>query len=164
MKKLLLLFLVISLLIGCREEKIILNPCPILEIPLTSNCTPYSPEPEPIEVFKVVENMPTFPGCEGILNKSERNQCATDKMIDFINEKLIYPKTAIENNIEGTVVITFLVKGNGCLEGIKVLRALGCGCSEEAVRLVSEMPLWNPGQQRGDTVEVQYNLPIRFKL
>jgi len=60
--------------------------------------------------------------------------------------------------------VTFVVNKDGTLRNVKVLRGIGGGCDEEAMRVVKNMPAWKPGKQRGESVTVQYNLPIRFTL
>lgn len=111
---------------------------------------PYSPQ-GPDEVFSVVEVMPEFPGGQKALT-------------GFITKNLKYPEQAVEEGIEGTVFVTFVVEKDGKISGVRVLRGIGGGCSEEALRVVKSMPNWTPGTQRGLAVRVQYNLPIRFKL
>ena len=66
--------------------------------------------------------------------------------------------------ISGKVYITFVVEKDGSITDVKVLRGIGGGCDEEAVRVVQSMPRWSPGKQRGKPVRVQYNLPVRFTL
>jgi protein TonB len=66
--------------------------------------------------------------------------------------------------ISGVVYVTFVVDKDGKIKDVKVLRGIGGGCDEEAVRVVKNMPSWKPGKQRGKSVTVQYNLPIRFTL
>jgi protein TonB len=113
------------------------------------------PEPSspqgPDEVFSVVEVMPEFPG-------------GADARNAFLAKNLKYPEQAMEEGIEGMVIVTFVVEKDGKISGARVLRGIGGGCSEEALRVVRRMPNWNPGTQRGEAVRVQYNLPIRFKL
>ncbi len=116
---------------------------------------PDIPEEEPVaeepEIFTIVEKMPQFPGGEA-------------EMMKFIYKNIKYPPIARENNIEGLVVVTFVVGKDGSINDIKVLRDIGGGCGEESVRVVKKMPKWNPGKQRGKPVQVQFNLPVKFKL
>ena len=102
-------------------------------------------------VYTIVEDMPYFPGGEAALFK-------------FLGENIKYPKEAKDAEIEGVVYITFIVKKDGEVGGVKVLKGIGGGCDEEALRVVNMMPTWKPGVQKGKPVDVQYNLPIRFKL
>ena len=84
--------------------------------------------------------------------------------IKFISDNIVYPSMAKESNIQGTVYVTFVVEADGSITDVKVLRGLGGGCDEEAVRVVKMMPKWNAGKQSGKSVRVQFNLPIKFTL
>jgi periplasmic protein TonB len=101
--------------------------------------------------FTVVEQMPEFPG--GDQNREK-----------FMNENTKYPQMARESGISGTVYVTFVVNKNGQISDVKVLRGIGGGCDEEAVRVVRAMPAWIPGKQNGKAVPVQFNLPFKFTL
>lgn len=103
------------------------------------------------EIFLIVEKMPSFPGGEGALVK-------------YLSNNIKYPPIARENGITGTVYLTFVVDPSGAVKDVKVLRGIGGGCDEEAMRVVKAMPKWSPGQQRGKNVSVQYNLPVKFTL
>ena len=116
------------------------------------------------EVFKVVEDMPVFSGCAEIPDKAKQRKCSDEKMMQFIFSNLKYPKEAQKSNIQGMVVISFVVETNGSISNAKAVRSIGGGCDEEALRVVNAMPNWTPGKQGGKEVRVQYNLPIRFKL
>jgi periplasmic protein TonB len=102
-------------------------------------------------VFTIVEEMPSFPGGE-----TERNK--------FLAENIQYPQQATENGIQGTVYVSFVVDSKGNVTDVKVLRGIGGGCDEEALRVVKMMPQWRPGKQNGKTVRVLFNMPIYFKL
>ena len=71
---------------------------------------------------------------------------------------------AQDAGIQGVVFVTFVVEKDGSVTGVRVLRGIGGGCDEEAIRRVKQMPRWEPGEQRGKPVKVQYNLPVRFTL
>lgn len=103
------------------------------------------------EVFVVVENPPTFPGGD-------------DARIKFMVENIKYPQEAREKGIQGTVFVTYVVEKDGTITNVKVLRGIGGGCDEEAVRVIESMPRWIPGKQRGEAVRVQFNMPVRFAL
>jgi len=75
-----------------------------------------------------------------------------------------YPKKAKEQGIQGRVYITFVVEPSGSVTNIQLLRGIGGGCDEEAIRVVKLMPKWEPGTQRGQAVRVQFNMPIKFSL
>lgn len=125
---------------------------------------PPPPQPKVEEIFKVVEDMPRFPGCEDISNKDERKKCAEQKMLEYIYKNIKYPAIARENGVEGTVVITFVVETNGTITAAQIARDIGAQCGQEALRVVEDMPKWIPGKQRGRSVRVQFNLPVKFKL
>ncbi len=84
-------------------------------------------------------------------------------MKKFIAENLVYPPLVKERGIKGKVYLAFTVKTDGTIADIKVLRGIGGGCDEEAVKVVQKMPRWLPGMQRAQPVAVQYNLVIEFK-
>ena len=130
---------------------------------------PPPPEPEVEEIFKIVEEMPRFPGCEELTaSKDEKQQCANKKLLEFIYENIRYPAVARDNGIEGTVVVSFVVDQKGNIKDAKVVRDIGGGCGQEALRIVemmNSMPnRWTPGKQRGRAVKVLFNLPVKFKL
>jgi protein TonB len=103
------------------------------------------------DVFVIVEQMPQFPGGQGEMQK-------------FLGGNLKYPEEAVEAGISGAVYVTFVVDKDGSIVDARVLRGIGGGCDEEALRVVRSMPKWEPGVQRGKPVRVQYNLPIRYSL
>ena len=88
--------------------------------------------------------------------------------MEFIYENIEYPATARENDIQGTLVVQFVVEKDGSITGAKVVRDIGGGCGEEGLRIIKlmeKMPnRWIPGKQRGRPVRVMFNLPIRFLL
>jgi periplasmic protein TonB len=85
-------------------------------------------------------------------------------MSKYLGRKLNYPAAARSENIEGTVVVTFVVGRSGDIEDVKVLKGLGFGTDEEALRVIKSMPRWKPGKQNGMLVAVRYTLPIKFSL
>lgn len=103
------------------------------------------------EIFTVVEAMPEFPG-------------GMAKLMGYLGSNIKYPPFAKETNIQGRVFINFVVEPNGSISNVKVLRGIGGGCDEEAIRVVESMPNWKPGMQRGKPVRVSYNLPVKFTL
>jgi protein TonB len=107
-------------------------------------------DPDAGKVFTVVEEMPSFPGGE-------------EKLFEYL-AKIKYPSIARENGISGRVYVTFVVDKDGKIKDAKVLRGIGGGCDEEALRVVRAMPDWKPGRQNGRNVSVQYNLPVNFNL
>lgn len=116
------------------------------------------------EVFKVVENQPLFPGCEYSDSYLDRKICAEGKMLQFIYSNLNYPNDAKAEGVEGTIYLKFIVEKDGNITSPEVIRSISKSCDLEALRIVSIMPRFNPGLQRGKSARVQYNLPIKFKL
>jgi TonB family protein len=121
------------------------------------------------EVFKIVEEMPRFPGCEDMEgDAAAKKACADQRMLRFVYENIRYPDAARKNKVEGTVVASFIVDEEGRLTNIEAVRDIGDGAGEEVVRVVRLMQeqagRWTPGRQKGKTVKVQYNLPVRFRL
>jgi protein TonB len=98
--------------------------------------------------FVIVEQMPEFQG----------------DMIGYLSKQLIYPAMARDNNIQGKVIVQFVVNEDGSVSNAKVMRGIGSGCDAEALRVVNGMPKWKPGKQNGKAVKVYYTLPIRFLL
>jgi len=108
-------------------------------------------EENPNQIFTAVEQAPSFPGGDGAFGK-------------YLGKNIRYPAIARENNVQGRVVLTFVVERDGSLTDIKVLRSLGSGTDEEAVRVLKASPKWKPGIQNGRPVRVQYSIPVNFTL
>jgi protein TonB len=105
-------------------------------------------KPKEPEIFIIVQQMPAF---RGNLNQ-------------YLAQEMRYPDIAKENGIEGTVVIRFIVNEKGEISDPVIVKDIGGGCGEEALRVVRAMPAWLPGANRGIPVKVQMNLPVKFKL
>ena len=103
------------------------------------------------EIFQIVEEMPAFPGGEA-------------KLMEYVGKNIKYPQIARETGIQGRVFIGFVVEPDGSVSNVKLLRGIGGGCDEEAMRVVKSMPKWKPGKQRGKAVRVSYQIPVLFKL
>lgn len=102
-------------------------------------------------VFTNPDEMPSYPG-------------GMSKMVNFINQSIIYPQMAIEYNIGGTVNIEFIVRRDGQITDIRVISGIGGGCDDESIRVVKTMSNWIPGKMDGRDVSVRYFLPIKFDL
>ena len=109
------------------------------------------PKFEEQEIFTIVEETAEFPGGE-------------EGLFKFLSDNVKYPTMARESNVSGTVFVTFVVEPDGSVSNVKLLRGIGGGCDEEAMRVVKQMPRWKAGKQRGRPVRQQYNLPIKFTL
>ena len=103
------------------------------------------------EIFQIVEEMPAYPGGDA-------------KLMEYVAKNIKYPQIARETGIQGRVFVGFVVEPDGSVSNVKVLRGIGGGCDEEAMRVVKSMPKWKPGKQRGKAVRVSYMLPVNFKL
>lgn len=103
------------------------------------------------KVFDVVEDMPMFPG--GI-----------EAMVNYLTENVRYPEEAQKKEIQGRVVVGFVVAKSGEVKDVKVMRSVDPLLDAEAIRVVSSMPKWKPGKQNGKAVNVKYALPVAFKL
>ncbi len=99
----------------------------------------------------IIEKMPTFPGGE-------------EALMDFIGTNIRYPKYAQDHGISGRVFIKFVVMPDGSVSNVEVLKGIGGGCDEEAVRVVKMMPKWIPAENDGEKVRVMFTLPINFRL
>lgn len=144
---------------------------PIISEPVEkATAPPPTPPPPPIikeempEIFKVVEEMPMFKGCESVEDKKERKTCAEQEMLQFVYKNIKYPAIARENGVDGMVVIQFVINEDGSISNAEIVRDIGAKCGEEALRVIKKMPNWNPGKQRGRPVKVQFNLPVKFQL
>ncbi|MBR0122947.1 MAG: TonB family protein [Bacteroidales bacterium] len=102
-------------------------------------------------IYQQVDVMPEFPGGE-------------KAMMQFVVDNVTYPQSAKDKNIQGKVYVSFVVEKDGSVDQVKVMRSIGGGCDEEAVRVVKAMPKWVPGKKDGKNVRVNYVLPFVFKL
>ena len=103
------------------------------------------------QVFAIVEKMPQFPGGEKAIN-------------EFISKTLQYPVIAQENGIQGKVVCSFIINQDGSVTDAEVISGVDPSLDREALRIVSAMPKWTPGTQRGKAVRVKYTMPVTFTL
>lgn len=99
----------------------------------------------------LVEHMPEFQGGLGALYK-------------FLSKNIKYPQIALENGIEGKVLLQFIINIDGSISGIELVRGIGGGCDEEAIRVIKMLPNWKPGKMNNQAVAVRYTLPVNFKL
>ncbi|MEO1253908.1 MAG: energy transducer TonB [Bacteroidota bacterium] len=105
----------------------------------------------PDDPFIVVEDMPEFPGGEVAL-------------LEYIAKNVKYPRKAKNLGIEGRVFLKFVIDSDGSISNVELMKGIGAGCDEEAIRVVKMLPNFIPGKQRGVPVKVQMQLPINFKL
>lgn len=112
-------------------------------------------EPEPVvddEVFLVAETMPSF--MDGTIETFRA----------WVMQNVKFPQIALENNIQGRVVLSFVIDKDGRLTNVEVLQAPDRSLAEEAVRVLSKSPKWSPGKQRNQTVRVKFTLPVDFRV
>ena len=102
-------------------------------------------------IHDFVAEMPYFEGGEAGLLK-------------YIGRKIKYPREAVSEQVEGVVVVSFVVDRSGAITNATILKGLGYGTDEEALRVINSMPKWTPGKQNGKPVAVRYTLPIRFSM
>ena len=101
------------------------------------------------EVYSLVEEAAQFPGGQ-------------EEMMKFIQDNRQYPDEAKSQNLHGRVIVSFIVEKDGSLSNVKVMRSLGSGCDEEAVRVINSMPKWKPGKNSGKEVRTKMLVPITF--
>jgi len=121
-------------IIDVVEPEIIVNNVPVAE-----------------QVFTWAEEMPNFPGGNG-------------ELLGFFARNINYPEIAIRAEVEGKVILSFVVDKNGGIEDVNVIKGIGAGCDEEAMRVIKSMPRWNPGKQNGKPILTRINVPVVFKL
>ena len=112
--------------------------------------------------FAVIEDVPTFPGCEEI-EKGKKLSCFNTKVSEHINTTFKYPSKARRKNIEGRVLVMFVINKEGDITNIET-KGGDPILQTEALRIVRLLPKMKPGMQKGKPVNVKYTLPITFKL
>lgn len=103
------------------------------------------------EVFMVAEQMPEFPG-------------GMKELLKFLQDNLKYPENAMKNNVQGRVIVQFVVEKDGTPTEFKVLRSVDPDLDAEALRVMKAMPKWKPGMQKGQVVRVKFTVPVSFTL
>ncbi|MEZ5013275.1 MAG: energy transducer TonB [Chitinophagales bacterium] len=109
------------------------------------------PVVESKKVYEFLEQMPEYPG-------------GVKKLYEYIANHIEYPRMARDNGVEGTVYLKFIVDETGAVSDVQLLRGIGAGCDEEAMRVIRGMPKWTPGKQNGKPAAVWYKLPVKFTL
>ena len=105
----------------------------------------------PVEIYDEVENMPSFPG-------------GMDELMKYLAQNIHYPIAAQEKGVQGSVILQFVVDADGFIGNVNVLRGVESSLDEEAIRVVENMPKWEPGILNGEKVSVRYTLPVIFRL
>ncbi len=120
----------------------------------------YEEEEEDVP-FMIVENMPAMGDCKK-LRGDERHQCTQLEIIKYVSKNTKYPPIAKDAGIQGTVFVYFVVGKNGKVKDVRVLREVDSRLDAEAIRVVESLPTFEPGEQRGKAVSVQYTIPVKF--
>jgi len=120
-----------------------------------------------LTIYRKPENMPVFPGCDDVSDRDELNDCSSNNLLKFIYKNIIYPKEAKDQGIEGMVLVKFVVNENGIIERRSFAQTLGYGIEETVNDMLDKMQneiKWIPGNVDGKNVNVEYVLPVKFKL
>ena len=123
----------------------------VLLFVVNTNATAQNKKAANDKVYEKVEVMPEFPGGD-------------QAMMDFVAKNVVYPQEARDKEISGRVMVGFIVEKDGSISDAKVVKGIGGGCDEEAVRVVKAMPKWKPGKEKGKPVRVSFMMPFAFKL
>ena len=115
------------------------------------------------DVVKVAEVMPVLTACASLDDRTERETCTNQGMMEHVMQNLVYPKVAKDKDIEGTVFVQFVVTEKGSIGSVEMVRGLET-FEKSAVTVIESLPLFIPGDNKGKALSVQYVLPIRFAL
>lgn len=140
------------------------------QAPIESQTDELASNSEPVEeiTYAQVPIMPRFPGCEDIEHPMEKHLCAQQRLNNYIQNRLRYPRPALNNQIEGTVTAQFVVRPDGLIDDIGVHNDLGFGTGEIVLKIIQSMnhmnERWIPGRKDGKAVRVRLAMPIEFRL
>ncbi len=121
-------------------------------------------------IYKTAAEMPRFPACEALdTTIAFKIKCAEQQLLRYVYQRIVYPPAAVEQDLEGTVVVSFIVEKNGQISNPQIVKDLGGGTGDAALLVVRAMQrdgiLWVPGRdQEGQPLRVTVNLPVRFRL
>ncbi|MBX2876740.1 MAG: energy transducer TonB [Saprospiraceae bacterium] len=137
-------------------------------VSLVGSSTVFGQEQDTV-IYNTVEDAARFPGCEQLdTTIAFIAQCANANLLNFVYSNIRYPQEAINNNVEGTVVVRFVVEPDSTISAPEVLKDIGDGCGPEVIRVVNLInqagAKWKPGVNNGVPVRSYFTLPIRFKL
>ncbi|MEO5581751.1 MAG: energy transducer TonB [Saprospiraceae bacterium] len=156
-----------------RPSYLAVSTCFLFIILLSTQCKSKSSDETPpileeTEVMNLPEVNPRFPGCEEISDLNERKNCADKKLLEYVYQKIQYPPYALENNVQGRCVISFIIETDGKVSHAKIVKDIGGGCGEVSLQVVNSMnemkDPWIPGMNKGKLIRTQYHLPVNFKL
>lgn len=135
-----------------EPEEIVFEEPVIISQPAAPAPTPKSePKPEPEKIFEFVEQEPQFPG-------------GYSALMNWLETNLRYPELAAQNNIEGRVIVQFVVEKDGSISLPVIARGIDKELDKEAIRVIKRMPKWQPGKNNGVAVRTKFTLPITFHL
>ena len=103
-------------------------------------------------IFEVVEHMPEFTGG------------GMSALMEYLSKNIKYPEAAMKKGTQGRVTVQFVVEKDGSITNVKILRGIDPELDKEAIRVISAMPKWKPGTQRGEAVRVRFTVPVMFRL
>lgn len=131
------------------KKKIIFS-CLLIGVMTTTFCKSETVKPLTKDtIMATVEEPPKFPG-------------GYDALKNFIAKNIKYPEIAGNSTVSGVVYVSFVVEKDGSIGDVMVLKSIGGGCDEEAVRVIKSMPNWTPGKQKGQNVRTKFTIPINF--
>ena len=114
-------------------------------------------------VYKEVDEMPSFGNCPNLTGKAAED-CSNTALLNYIFENITYPQQSKEAGVEGTVVTKFIIRADGFIDGIEIMRSVNEEIDTEVKRVVRSMFDWQPGKKNGENVNVQFILPVKFKM
>lgn len=134
----------------------VVNTQPTIEVPAKSA----------VYEINAIEEKPTFLACQS-LKGAAKDACFNEQMKKFINQNFKYPRKALENEIEGRILVEFIIDTNGNVSAVKPLMVRNENnpdLEKEALRIIGKLPKMKPGKQGKEAVNVRYTIPISFKL
>ena len=144
-KQIMLLLCAILLPLACLAQQ------PVERDSKQDNCSAENEVSQQDVIYRSVQQMPEYPGGQ-------------DALMDYLAQEIQYPKAAIERNVQGKVIVAFVVEKDGSVSNVKVVRSVDPDLDAEAVRVCKTMAGFKPGRQDDQIVRVWYTLPISFKL
>lgn len=139
----------------------------LLALPVWSQSTPDKQAPmEIVEIFRVVENMPSYPGCEHITNEASKDACTQRKVLEYLKTNMSYRPAAFEKNVDYVAVIQFLVSDTGLVYDMKVTKAPdeeSRAALLSALQSMASRMLFTPGTQRGRPITFIYRMQVDLK-
>ncbi|MDF1695156.1 MAG: energy transducer TonB [Saprospiraceae bacterium] len=146
-----------KVIVGEYATAPIIEAAPIVEVHIPD-------EPEDKTPLLLAERMPIYGDCDLDLDEATRRLCTQKNLMKHIYSNVKYPVEARDINVEGMVVVSFIVNKKGEIEDIDIVRDIGFGCGREVVASVNKLGKFLPGKQNGKPVRVIYRLPVKFKL